>query len=375
MGRRVRSSKLAGFIIVMLVVARAGASEPVRVQGPGAPPNIGFACCEQELDTIQGVLANPELVADLHDLHASIAVPIVDFSPQRADVVRELNRQGIPAIAWIVLPKEEGYYLTADSAPQAAVRVTDFENWTREQHLQWTAVGLDVEPDFNLLGRLRGHPWRMFTTFLRRSFAFGRMKRAKRAYANILAQIRSQGYPVQIYQMPYIPAERSVHTTLLDRWLGTVDVRGDQDYLMLYTSFARPIGAGMIWSLGPHAQGIAIGSTDGDGAPGAANGPLDWNEFSRDLVVASHFSREIGVYDLEGCVRQGFLPRLAAFNWSQSVEVPADQAHRAARFGLLARIVLWIVSNLIYIAVAVVLLVAWLASRRRRRKRHATALE
>jgi len=58
----------------------------------------------------------------------------------------------------------------------------------------------------------------------------------------------------------------------------------------------------MIWSLGRGAQGISLGSTDGETPPGVGSGPLDWNEFSRDLIVASHYSRRVGVYDLEGLV-------------------------------------------------------------------------
>ena len=90
---------------------------------------------------------------------------------------------------------------------------------------------------------------------------------------------------------------------------------------MLYTSYAGPAGAAIIWKLGPDAQSIAICCTDGD--PAANPAVLDWSRFPRDLIVASHFSHVIGVYDLEGCVRQGFLPRLKTMNWSQSVTIPA----------------------------------------------------
>ena len=79
----------------------------------------------------------------------------------------------------------------------------------------------------------------------------------------------------------------------------------------------------MIWSLGRGAQGIAVGSTDGETPPGGGSGPLDWDEFSRDLIVASPYSRQLGVYDLEGCVRQGFLPRLKTMDWNKSVVIPS----------------------------------------------------
>jgi hypothetical protein len=142
---------------------------------------------------------------------------------------------------------------------------------------------------------------------------------------------------------------------------------------MLYTSYARAVGAGMIWSLGPHVWGIGIGSTDGDADAGTGSGPLDWNEFSRSLIVASHFTRQIGVYDLEGCVRQGFLPRLLAMDWSQSVIIPREPVQRAARLGFVARSILWIASNLIYLLAAALLWMGWRLWHRHARRRSSTA--
>jgi len=122
------------------------------------------------------------------------------------------------------------------------------------------------------------------------------------------------------------------------------------------------MGAGMIWSLGQGADGIAIGSTDA-----AAGGEaLDWDSFSRDLIVASHFSKSVGVYNLEGCVRQGFLPRLVSFDWSQTVVIPAATVARAERMGRVVRVGLWTLSHLACIVAGVALLSVWLILRRRK---------
>ncbi len=348
-------------------------SADLRVQGPGIPPHLEFACCDQGVEQMQALFARPDLPTSLKSLRATIAIATPDFSPQRANIVRLLNQQGIPAIAWIVLPTDQGYYLTADNAPQAAARIAAFETWTAENGLHWAGIGLDVEPNLAELSQLRSHKWHLITTMLARSVNGGRITRARQAYSALIDQIRSRGYPVQIYQMPYIPAERSVHSTIPDRLLGTVDLHGDQDYLMLYTSNARPVGAGMIWSLGPHASGIGVGSTDGDTNAGTGSGPLDWNEFSRDLIVASHFTTQVGVYNLEGCVRQGFLPRLLTMDWSQSVTLPRQSIQRAARLGLASRSILWVASNLIYLISAALLLIAGLLWRRNNRRKSAMA--
>jgi hypothetical protein len=116
----------------------------------------------------------------------------------------------------------------------------------------------------------------------------------------------------------------------------------------------------MIWSLGPQAWGIGIGDTDANGTPGTGTGPLDWNEFSRDLIVASHFTPHVGIYNLEGCVRQGFLPRLLTFDWSQTATIPAASVERARRLGIVSRATLWILSNLIYLLLAAIIIaIGW----------------
>jgi hypothetical protein len=322
---------------------------------------------------MQALFTSPDLISELRDLHALVAVAIVDLSPQRAEIVRRLNQEQIPAVAWIMLPGEDGVYLNADNAPAAAARIAAFEKWTLANGLKWSAVGLDIEPDFEGLSRLSGHHWRLISTLLSRSFDGRRIDRALDAYSQIVRQLQSDGYPVQTYQMPYRPAERSTHSSLPDRLLGTLDIRGNIEYLMIYTSFARPVGAGMIWTLGPGEQGITVGVTDGPSTPGKGSGPLDWNEFSRDLIVASHFTHHLGVYNLEGAVQQGFMPRLATMNWSQTVTIPAESIARAQRIRFLSHLVLRIVPYLPSLVVAGFGLLAWLI-RRRFLKRRRTAL-
>ena len=333
----------------------------VNVQGPAVPPNLGFACCDQGIEEMQALFNNDDVIADLKDLHAEVAIPILDFSPERAAAVHRLNQAGIPVIAGLLLPKE-GYYLSADNEPVAELRFAAFDAWSRNQGLRWNGVGLDIEPNFAELATLRSHPWRLFTTLLWRAVDLQRMRRAKRAYSALIANMRAQGYFVQTYQLPILPVERRAHSSLLDRLLCTVDVRGDQEVLMLYTSYAPlSVGAAIIWKLGPDAQAIAIGVTDGD--PRANPAVLNWSRFSRDLIVAGHFSHLIGVYNLEGCVRQGFLSRLKTMNWNQSVTIPADAIRRADHRLLLLRFILWISSHFLYLAVVPVLLITLIAWR------------
>ena len=356
-------------------VLSAVAAQPltgIRVQGPGYSPEIGFACCDKGIEEMQSLFADRTVIASLNELHAEVAVAILDFAPERAAVVRSLNQAGIRVVAWIMLAKEEGYYLNADNSPAAMARITTFEKWTAENGLKWAAVGLDIEPNFAELAALKTHRWHLIVTLIRRSLNGKRIERARTEYSRLIAELQSRGYAVQTYQMPYLPAEQSVHSTLLDRLFG-VDVHGNEEYLMLYTSVVRPIGAAMIWSLGRGAQGISVGSTDGETPPGVGSGPLDWNEFSRDLIVASHYSRRVGVYDLEGCVRQGFLPLLKTMDWNESVVIPADSVTRAKRVGVILRTVLWTISHILYFVSATLVLCTFIWRRHVRKNKNIIA--
>jgi hypothetical protein len=92
-------------------------SSGVRVQGPGAAPQLNFACCDQGVNRMRSLFPHPSVIADLKELNAGLAVAILDFTPERAELVRTLNQAGIPVIAWLVLSKEQGFYFSAENAP------------------------------------------------------------------------------------------------------------------------------------------------------------------------------------------------------------------------------------------------------------------
>ncbi|HZD31214.1 MAG TPA: hypothetical protein VE779_06090 [Candidatus Angelobacter sp.] len=322
-------------------------TQNVQVAGPGARPRLIFAC---ELDDapLAELFADPTVIQQLQGLGAEVALALKDFTPQRADVVRQLNRAGVPVTAWLALPKEQGYYLNAGNAPEAVARYRQFLDWTAMNQLHWAAIGLDVEPNLSEFAALKTHPLALAASVLRRAFDSRRVSRATQQYSALIRQIQADGYSLQTYQFVILADERLAGSTALERLLGLVDVRGNHEVLMAYTSFNHHLDSALIWAYGPDAQILAIGSTgpSGDPALDARFPPLDWSEFSRDLITAAHFTPVIGVFSLEGCVRQGFLLRLADFNWSQSVTIPADAITKVQRFRRAFQIALWTASHL-----------------------------
>jgi hypothetical protein len=346
------------------VALQANSSSDVAIRGSATRPQLFFACCYQGLNELGSLFSDPAIIPELKDLGAGIAFAVPDFTAERARVVRQLNDAGIPLIAWLGLSKEDGYYLNAGNAPLAARQFAEFERWTLDYKLRWEGVGLDIEPNFNEFQAMNGHKWRLAWTLLRRSLDGGRVARARKEYSRLIGDIHARGYSVQTYQLPLIVTERKIRTTLSERILGIVDVRGDVEVLMLYTSFTPALDSALIWRVGPGAQGIAVGSTAAD--PVVA--PLNWEQFSRDLIVASHFTHLVGVYNLEGCVHQGFLPRLNALDWNQSVTIPGPTIKNASRVAMVFETALWVASHLVYFAVAILFAIGYLIGRRYRRK-------
>ena len=133
-------------LLCLLTASSAAAAKSdivVQNEGPEARPDLIFACDRPTAEL--HALFTPELIADLQQLKAGVALSTEDLSPERASVVRELNTAGIPMIAWLALPKSEGYYINADNASQTAAFFAQFDAWTRANGLHWEAVGLDIE--------------------------------------------------------------------------------------------------------------------------------------------------------------------------------------------------------------------------------------
>ena len=235
----------------------------VRLTAPAHHPQLNFAC-QMETPALQSLFSNPDVIRDLQQLHAGVTLSLIDLSPGRAQVVRQLNAAGIPVTAWLALPADQGYYLNASNSPQAEARFSDFQKWTAGSGLRWSGIGLDIEPnvqEFSSAGRAAA-------AALKRLFDPDTVTRAQTAYQAFIARIEAAGYSVETYQFPFIVDEREVRSTLLDRLFGIVDVRGDREVLMLYSSYDRIADSALIWQYGPSAQLIVVGVTAGDPQPG-----------------------------------------------------------------------------------------------------------
>jgi hypothetical protein len=332
-------------------------------------PRLAFFC-ELETDALQELFADPTVLDALRTLDAEVSLGLIDLSPGRAGVVRKLNHAGVPVVAWQLLPKSAGYWFNVDNAPEAVARYSDFRAWTREEGLRWAGVGLDIEPDFEEMARLTEGQWWLAFKILRRAFDAPRLRRAQALYRSLVAWVRSDGYRVESYQMPIIVDERKAGSTLVRKAIGLVDLDVDREVLMLYSSLARPWGPAALWSYGEAAQGpggaIGVGSTGGgvDDLP-----KLTWEDLARDLRLATHWTEDVAVFSLEGCVEQGFLQPLLAFDWDRPVRVPIEEVRQVNRKRRLFRAFLRLSARPLAMAslgAGLLLGLLWLASRVRK---------
>ncbi len=309
-------------------------------------PRLTFFC---ELEQEQFVdLLDDNLIADLARINACLSIGILDLSEERAGVVQRLNRAGIPLTAWLLLPEEQGYWFNLYNARQAIARYEAFKEWTSVHDLHWEGVGLDIEPDIREMSQLASRDWRVLPEILRRMVDFRLQQDAIQAYLRLVTRIRADGYQVDSYQFPIIADERQVGSAFLQRLAGLIDLPVDREVWMIYSSFLRPNGAGVIASYGPESQSIAVGSTGGGvdlDIEALQTSPLTWDELARDLRLAWGWCDDLHIFSLEGCVRQGFLQRLEEFTWDRATILPDSSRAKVDGWRNALRTSLWVTSH------------------------------
>ena len=293
---------------------------------PGGPPHLSFFC-ELRGPELVRLFEDERLIPLLLELHATVTIGMVDLSPERARVVRQLNEARVPVAAWLLLPEESGYWFNAHNALDAWERYGDFQAWTLANGLLWESVGIDIEPNIDEVRAVRQRPLALLLALPR---IFRCIARNREIYQGLVARIHADGYLVDAYVFPFIHTEREAGTEVLQRITGMIDLRVDREIAMLYTSFARPHGHGFLDFYARHFRAVAVGVTGGGVEEGLdPPPPLSWDEFARDLRLARRHTRDIHVFSLEGCVERGYLERLVDFDWTVFIPEP-DATQRAA---------------------------------------------
>jgi hypothetical protein len=298
---------------------------------------------ELAAEELAALFEYPTLIEQLQNLNASLSLGILDFSDQRAEIVKRLNTAGVPVIAWLLLPEEEGYWFNIENYKQAAARYVGFKAWTDQHDLQWAGIGLDIEVNINELRSIleERQAESFIKTLWQRYLDKSRVQQAQLSYQALVDLIRADGYTVESYHLPLISEERRAKSTVLQRTAGLVDFESDREILMLYSSFLRPDGASVLWSYAQEADAIGVGNTGGGvDIQGVIDvEPLRWEELARDLRLCALQEKPVYIFSLEGCIQQAFLDRLESFDWEEETGIPSSvkkvNAYRTGITGLL----------------------------------------
>lgn len=317
---------------------------------PQPTPQLIFFV-ELYADALVELLEQPAVVDLLATRGYGLSMAMLDWSPERADLVRMLNQRDIPITARLLLPKDAGYWFNVENYPQAVAQYRTFRQWALAEGLRFAAVGLDMEPPTHQRRALgSANPLAIYRaiTSARSNALF---PAAQEAYHDLVANIRVDGYAVHAYQYPFVVDDRRAGTTLAQRALNVVALPSDLEVLCCYSSLvprinaAIDLGTALIAEYGIYADSIGVGSTGGgivvDPATGARAARLSWRALARDLQLAAQYTDTIHVFSLEGCVEAGYLEPLSGLDWSAApaLSIPERLLGRLLRFSI--GVILW----------------------------------
>lgn len=271
--------------------------------------------CALEPKALRGLFENRFVLDDLKSLGAGVALVARDFSEERAQAVRLLNRLGIPVSAWLLLPGERGSWVDSANPAQAAELYQALKRWSEVKGLSWSAVGFGASEALNLSPRKRGNA-------AARGLAAG----------TLVEQAHADGFAVElVYTGLEAPRNHSLASPLGRGVLEAVPGVERRIWLRPLKGLAPRTEAGQA-SGGANEVCVSAGQ---EGMSLEGGEPKTWLEFVRDIRAARQKSKAVYVLTLESCASQGFLDPLVTLDWKvkpQSGQIFASRGPNAPAF-------------------------------------------
>lgn len=261
----------------------------------------------------------------------AMAMALLDLGAERARIVRDLESRGVAVTAWLILDRDDGYWLNADNVAAATRRYAETIAWAEREGLQLHRIGLDIEPPRDAVDALLRRPLPTLWRLLRHRRSRAQIAHAERDYNALVAEIRASGRSVEAYHVPFLEDERLAGTCLLRRTFGILDIDCDLEVPMLYSTY---LGEALARSYFPRAPAIALGVTGGGvnaADPREQRRRLSWEALERQLLAAATASEFLYVFSLEGCVWNRLLPCFADIDWRGTESQPGGQVRGALR--------------------------------------------
>jgi len=261
--------------------------------------------CTLEAKPLARLFEDRFVLDDLKSLSAGVSLAMLDFSDERAEAIRLLHKLGIPVIAWLMLTKEDGYWLTLENSDQALARYADFKQWSGRKKLEWTGIGLWIK-------EFEGNE-KLLLSGKAKSKNF---QPANEKFQQLAGQIRQDGYRLEIYQQAIKEHARPSGMRVVDKMESRLTIPADRQVDLLFPNLHRDQHRLSLWRYLDNSQAIGLGAI-GSGAlfPELEHiDPLSWQEFTQVLRLAAASGKPIYVFNLEGCAQLGYLDRLTTFD-------------------------------------------------------------
>jgi hypothetical protein len=267
------------------------------------------------------VASDTSIIKNLKQLNASLRVALIDMSPERVSALLKLQNAQIPIHAWLMLTKEDGYWANNENYKAFQKRYSVFADWSAKEGIKWKSVGLTMLPqrsDGNFLiesqKSLNGK-WDFSKIMIARLLDWdGEFDEAKAAYEDIVRTIKSDGYAVEIYQLPMQMDEALAETTAFQKMAGIINLKGDEQFTIIHRRLTGdyPKILAFIDAYGKSSDGVVLGHTSSQRPLNFRENDvvLNWQELSRCLLYAQKERITIHISTLEGCIEQGILPKM-----------------------------------------------------------------
>jgi hypothetical protein len=178
-----------------------------------------------------------------------------DFGPLRegvhsdaTELVRKANSLGVPVIAWVVVPYEQGYWAYQGNAPAMLDAVKAWTEWKKAKHLVFESVAIDQEFSWqNLQSFIAGVTSKdpnKLTFWMRTNIDPAAQCKAFHEYQDLISGAHVHGIRVDAAEAPMVTDDLEDGTMALQNALQiTGSSPGyDEAYLMAYRSASAQAG-------------------------------------------------------------------------------------------------------------------------------------
>jgi len=270
--------------------------------------------CALEPKGLRALFENRFVLDDLKSLGAGVALVVRDFSEERALAARLLNKLGIPASAWLLLPGDQGTWLDSTHTAQAAELYQAVKRWSEVKGLQWSAMGFGAPEPGEKTAEKRANGFAIAADL-----------------SGLVEQAHTDGFAVELIYSRC--GERESWKKVLSARRGSTRVshEADRHIRLLYPQDAAP--RGLLEERADEKGSVRVVRTrvSMNLEASAQDDPKTWQEFAREVCAARQKSSAVYIFTLESCAKQGFLERLVTLDWSGQTQCAQKAAPSGVR--------------------------------------------